>query len=421
MRYKLKYKKNCQISGEVILSKEEFLNYLKRATKELGKEIEINGFRKGKAPLEILEKIIDPAKVLSKASQLAVRESYFKLIKENNLEPISLPKVEIKKISKGDEFFYHFKVIILPKINLPDYRKISFSVKKRKISVSEREIKELLEQLRKMRAKFISLERETKFGDFIEIDYKLKKEGDKEIKKFSDKFILGKGAYVKGFERELCGLKENERKNFSINFPKDYPLKEYAGKKVHFSVLVKKIRKIVLPELNDEFAKQLGKFKNLAHLKEKLKENLIQEKEIAEREERKNEILEKIASKCDFEIPEILTKAEKIKLKREIKLKRAFPLAGSKKEEKELEKNLYQMARKRVKNFLILREIGKMEKIEVSEKETEERINRFLKIHPQKDLDLEKLKEYYKSVIFIEKVLETLLRFSENASSSNHY
>jgi trigger factor len=394
---------------------EEFQKFIDKAIFELGKDIEIEGFRKGKVPKEILGKEIPKGKILNKAIEIAVRENYLKAIFESKIEPISKPEIEILPSKDGLVFKATFSV--LPEVILPDYKKIASNIKRKEILIEEKEILETLNWLQKSRAKFIFENRPAKKGDFVEIEYQSPQiENNLKIK---DNFILGQGHFVSGFEENLEGMNPGQEKFFSLRFPDDYFQKNLAGNLVDFKVKMVSVQKMELPEINDDFAKSLGRFENLENLKKSIAEGIKMEKENYESQRIRGEILEKIAKETKVEIPEILIETEKKKMLENLKnlvserLKIEFKdyLEKIKKNEKELSDSFSVEAENKIKYALILREISKREKIEVSEKEIKFSINEFLKNYPiekLKELDLDQLKSYYEEAIRNEKVLKML-------------
>jgi len=397
------------------ISADEFQKFIDKAILELGKDIEIEGFRKGKVPKEILEKEIPREKIFNKAIEIAVRENYLKTIFENKIEPISKPEIEILPSKEGLIFKAIFS--ILPEVILPDYEKIASGVKRKEILVEEKEIDQTLNWLQKSRAKFIFENRPAKKGDFVEIEFQ-SPQVENNLKR-KDNFILGQGHYVLGFEENLEGMAPGQEKDFSLKFPDDYFQKNLAGNLVDFKVKMVSVQKMELPEINDEFAKNLGKFENLIGLKKSIKEGIKMEKENQESQRIRGEILEKIGAETKIEIPEILIESEKKRMLEDLKnfvtekFKISFEdyLKEVKKTEKEILENFAKEAEKKVKIALILREISKREKIEVSEEEVKFAINDFFKNYPvekTKELDLDQLKSYYEEVIRNEKVLQFL-------------
>jgi len=272
-------------------------------------------------------------------------------------------------------------------------------------------------------------------GDFVEIEYQNK--DINEGKEVSDQFILGEGGFVKGFEDQIIGMRAGEEKMIEVELPARHnlrsnlggekrepaqsPLGNQAGK--NFKVKVKLVQKIELPEINDEFAKQLGTFENLATLEGGIKEGIIVEKTESEKQRKRGEILEKISEKTKIELPDSMIEYEKQRLLDDLKnkvtqgMKISFEeyLATVKKTEQEIKDTFQKEAEKRLKGFLILREIGKEENVEVSDQEAEEEANKSIKNFSKDQLaefDINKLKEYTKGVIINEKIFQILESFS---------
>ncbi len=453
---------NSQIELRIEVSAEELNHFIDQATLNLGKDLEIKGFRKGKAPKGIVEKKIGREKILIEAADLAVRENYQKAILENKIEAIFQPKIEIQKLSRGDSFVFLAKTAVLPEIELPDYKKIASKIKRKEINPpaggEEKEIAQALKWLQRSRAKFTLKNQPAQKGDFIEIEYwpsqidprrqniSIGADGQEGRK---DAFILGEGHFLSGFEEKLIGMRIGEEKDgISVDIPENHSLKKIAGERITLKVKVKSVQNIGFPEINDQFVKGLGKFENLESLKKNIKEGLSLEKRQVESRRLRQEILEKISKEVKCDIPNVLVEREQKQMMENLKkqvsegLKISFTeyLNKTKKTEKEILNSLSEEAQKRVKNFLVLREIGKGENIEVLEEEIREEVNKVLEQHPsaqnaeksidpvksreagpspsQKSgvfnrVDLEGLEEYTKEAIRTEKtfaVLESLVR-----------
>lgn len=397
---------------------EEFSRYFETAVLKLGEDLKIEGFRQGKAPKEIIEKEISEDKILEEAVNIAVKESYARTILENKIEVIGFPEIQIMKIAQNNPLEFKAKIQLTPEIILPDYKKIASEVKKGEVKIEEKEIEESLKWLQKSRAKLTLKQEPCQKGDFVEINY-----SSPQIelgKGFEDKFILGEGHFVSGFEEKLEGMKINEGKEFSLDFPlsKDSNL---AGKTVNFKVKMKNIQKVDLPEITEDWAKSLGNFESLESLKNNIREGISREKEVEAVQKRRAEILEKIADFISLGIPEILITAQTTRMLENLKdnVKSQFQmsfedyLAKVHQSEQEIKDSFSKEAEKWVKNSLILREIAKKENIQVEEKEIEEKINGFFKKYSdiktaQKEVDPESLKSYYEDVTRQEKVFQLL-------------
>lgn len=423
MKTNLKKLEKSQIEVEFELSQEEFSKYVDKALEHLKSHVKMDGFRQGQVPKDIIEKKVGQENLLMEAGDLAVRGSYEKFVEENNLETIGQPEASISKITRGSEFLFKVKVPVLPEIILPDYKEIAKGVKSKEISVGEKEVEDSLNYLQKSRAKFSQIERPAENKDFVEIEYKSKDVN--EGKAVKDQFILGEGGFMKDFEDNLVEMKSGEEKEFASKFPENHPDKNLAGKESQFNVKVISVQKMELPEISDEFAKQLGDFKDLPALKESIKEGITIEKEEMEKHRKRNEILEKISAKISFDMPENLVLREKEKMFEDLKnqitsnFKMEFDnyLASIKKTEEEIKESFKLEAEKRIRNFLIVREIGKKENIEVLPEEVEKEVNELLTHNPsyatKGKFDIQQLKEYSKGVIYNEKVFQLLEKFSQ--------
>jgi len=423
MKVDIKKLEKSQIELKFKLSKEELNSFVDKATKSLGKDLEIKGFRKGQAPNYIIQAEIGMERILASAAERAIKEKYLQAVKENNLEPISQPKAEILKLAPGNEFEFKLTVAVLPEVKLPDYKKAASQVVRREASISEKEIEDALKWLQKSRAKFTLLDRPAQKGDFIEIEYRSPQINSS--KKIKDGFVLGEGHFIPGFEEKLIGMKKDEEREFSLTFPEKFKRKDLAGKKADFKVKMIGVKKMEIPEINDSFAKELGGFESLKKLKENIKEGLQQEKHMAEKQRQRSEVLQRIAEDTKMEIPETLIATKKKRLLSNLKqnisqnLQISFEdyLATVKKSEKELEESFAAEAEKRIKSFLILKEIGKQENIQVTEEEIEQGANEALKQYSpemKKKIDLEVLKGYTKEAIYNEKVFQKLESFIKN-------
>lgn len=301
-------------------------------------------------------------------------------------------------------------------VKLPDYKKIASQFRKRKIEVFEEEINQTLIWLQKSRAKFSLKNSPCQKGDWLEIEYCSPQiENGRKVK---DAFILGQAKFIPGFEENLEEMEAGEEKEFQLTFPENHYRKDLAGKKIDFKVKIKSVQRVEFPEINDQFAQNLGNFQNLEALKKSIREGINLEKEEKESQRIRQEILEKIAQNTKIKTPEILVEEEKNRMLEN--LKKQIPhlfqmsfedyLIKINQTEKGLRDSLSEEAQKRIKKPLILREIVKREKIEVSEKEVEERANKILREYPNlaKELDPEKLKDYTKEVIRNEKVFQFL-------------
>ena len=403
----------------------EWGRFVDEATRKLGKEVKIEGFRPGMAPKEMVEQKVGQGHILEAAADLAVRKTYVKALEEKGIDAIGRPEIQVLKVAIGNPFEFKIKTAILPPIKLADYRKIAQADKpktKDQMKVEEKEVIESLEWLRKSRTKYATVVRPAQKGDRVEVDFTAKQEG-KTIENGESKnhpLLIGEGEFVPGFEEQLIGLKEGEAKNFSLVFPEDFSAKNLAGRLVDFEVKMNLVQEPQAPELNDEFAKSLGKFETLEALKNNIREGLAIEKEQKAKEAWRAKILQAIVKKSEMELPEILVQAELHKMEDEFKgnltqmgLAYGEYLKNLKKTEEQMRQEWLPKAIERAQAGLILRQIADLEKIQVTDLETEEEMNHIIKHYPDWDavkvkIDMAALLEYTKGRLKNEKVFEAL-------------
>jgi len=439
MKIETKKLPKSQLEITFELTAEEFAEHFEHAVGHLKSHVKVEGFRPGKAPNKMVEDKLKPEALLMEAGDHAVHHVYVDYIKSNKLEPIGQPEVSIVKIvptaelsrirdardsgrgvgTKEPVFIFKAVITVLPDVELPDYKQIAKQVKGKEISVTEDEIQESINYLQKTRAKFTLKNDAAENKDFVEIEYSCKEiENGKLVK---DQFVLGEGGLIKGFEENVIGMKAGEEKTFTIKFPEKSPL---AGKDGEFKVRVISVQKMELPEINDEFAKQLGAFDTLVALKNSMKEGITIEKTEAEKQRKRGEILEKIAEKAKFEMPEAMVEYEKQRLLEDLKnrisgsIKISFEeyLASIKQTEDQIKQTYQKEAEKRLRGFLVLRELGKKESVDVLDEEVTQEVAKSIKSYSKEQLakiDISELKEYTKGVLHNEKVFQILEKLSQ--------
>ena len=206
MKASVKKLSGSEVELEIEVPAEEFDCFIEKACLSLGKDLNIKGFRKGRAPKEFVEKEIGREKILIEAANLTVEENYKKAVLENKIEAIFNPKIEIKKLAQGTPFVFSAKTAVLPQVVLPDYKKIASKIKKKEVIVEDKEIDSALKWLQKSRAKFSAKNGFAQKDNFVEIEYS-SPQISPEVQK--DAFILGQGHFLPGFEEKIIGMKPN--------------------------------------------------------------------------------------------------------------------------------------------------------------------------------------------------------------------
>ena len=422
MKFTINKLPKSEVEIEVEIEPAEFDKFFDEAVLEVSENVEIQGFRKGKAPKNIVIEKIGMDKIMLEGAEHAISHYYQEIVKENNLEPISKPEIEIKKLAKGNPLVFKAKTSVLPEIQLPDYKSIASKTKRSKVALEEKEIDESMKWLAKSRARLSLKNSAAEKGDYVDINYSSKdipELNNPEGKK--DAFVLGDGGLIPGFEDNIIGLKDNDGKEFLIKFPEDYHSKEMAGKEANFKIKMNSVQKMDVPEINDEFAKSIGNFESVAALKENVRQGITAEKEKDEAQRVRNEIVNNIVNETKVDVPDILISREQQSLAHDFKhrveegMKMSFSdyLLKSKKTEKDIVDSFKEEAEKKIKIFLALKEIGEKENIKAEEKEVEEEANKMLQHfknteESRKNIDIEKIKEYVREVIRNEKIFQML-------------
>jgi trigger factor len=425
MKTEIKDLSKSQKEINVEISVEEMEEYKNRALEKMSKDVRIDGFRQGKVPKDVAKKQIGDFAIFEEASHIAIEDSYLKIIKDNKLDPIGQPKAEITKAAPGNPLEYKITINIMPKVNLSDYEKVSGKAETKKVE-DDRVEKELL-AIQKKRASYITKNEPAEKGDRVEIDFESRVGGVK-IEGGESKnhpLIIGQGMFIPGFEDELIGLRKDDKKDFNLKFPEEYHKKEIAGKNVEFKVEVKLVQKVNLPELNDDFARSLGKFESIESLRKSIKEGLTKEEEYKAKEDFRIKLVDQVSDKSTVEIPEIMIESEIENMLNEFKnnvtqtgVKFEDYLTNVNTSVEKLKSEWRSLAEKRVKTGLVMREIALREKIKVGDDEIEQRVNEILKHYPneeevRKNIDLEKFRDYIAGTIINEKVFEVLEKIAE--------
>jgi trigger factor len=382
MKYEIKEVRATKKKVEIEVSAEDFNNYYSQTLKKISADAEIPGFRKGKAPEDMVESRVTKEGVLSEAAEIAIRESWAKFLAESKEEAISQPQVEVIKIAKDNPLIFTADFEILPEIKLPKLD--SAKVEKSSVEVTDQEVEDTIKWIQQSRAKYSEKISGAEDGDLVEFTFScLDIENDPEKK---DRIVLGKGHYIEGLEDTLRGMKRDEVRQFETQHPQE------NDKKIKMSVKVDSVKKVEIPEVNDEWVKGLG-FNTVEELKKDIREGIKKDKEVAEIQRVREEAIKKLVEKTEIEVPETLIKREQDFMLNNIKerclseLKISFEeyLKQVKKTEEEITEELEKIAKEKVKGFLVLHQIIKNERIEITEEEISQKIEEMLNQYPNKE------------------------------------
>jgi trigger factor len=387
----VKKKINIEITPEAV-DKE-----MEKALADVAKKARIAGFRPGKAPKAIVEKHYGE-EVRNEVVQRLVTDSYLQALQENNLSPVEVPHIEkVSSLAKGMPLTFTATVEVRPKIELGTYDGIE--VKEQSLTVSDEELNQTIDRLREMYAQLEVVEgRPLEKNDTAIIDFEGFREGKpiEGAKASGHMLSLGGNSLIPGFEDQLAGMNAGETREIKVTFPADYQSKDLAGKDATFTVALKEIKKKVLPEFNDEFAKDIGGDKSVAELKEGIKKDLEARKKDEQASAQREEILSKLVETHTFDIPpgmverelQAMARQQATRLARQGMDMKTFNVAKFFEEHKAV-------AEKRVKGLLLLDVIAEKEKVEVSDQELNAALAAMARSSRQ---TVDAVKKYYESL-----------------------
>ena len=425
MKTKLKNISDVKVELTISLGTEELKAAEQVALTKLAKEVKIEGFRKGKAPLELVAAQVDQTilgqETLENALSKAVAEAFLK----EDIKAIDRPEVDVKKFIPGTELEFTATTEIMPKVELGDYKNLK--VKKDTVEVSKEEVNVTIDQILKNFAEKKKVDRESKDGDEVIIDFLGKKDGVAFDGGKAEKFPLelGSKSFIPGFEEGLIGKKAGDEISLDLEFPKDYHAKDLAGAKVVFEVKIHEVRENTLPEINKNFLSKLGEFKTKEEFEKQIKEDLKIQKQAESDEKFKDKLVKKLAEVSKVPVPEILLEDQKRSI--ELDMQQNLMYSGlsiedylermGKTREEWLEKDVKDAAEMRVKSGLALAELSKVEKVDSSLKELDARIAQLKEQYGNskevtKQLSSDDVRRNLANQILTEKTIDLLVKFN---------
>jgi trigger factor len=377
----------------VELPAETVADEFSRAYKNLGRRVRVRGFRTGKIPRPVLQGIYGD-EVKGEVRSHLVEESLAEIVRERGLQIVSRPELESNDLRETESFSFSAVFEIKPQIEVKDY--LGLPIEKPRIAVTEAQVDEALRRLQENHARLEPVaDREVvEKGDFVTLDF----EGSLDGKPFSggkaQNYVLevGAGQAVAQFEEAVVGLKLGERKTVSVTYPEDFPNKEIAGRVVEFSLVAHEIKRKVLPALDDDFAKDHGECASLEELKNRLRQRLQEEMTRYQTDDLKEQALSRLIERHSFSIPQAMVERQTRYL-----MERYQNQMGAQRTEQpapmeEVRKTLEERAMRQVRATLLVEKIAELEKIEVSDKEVQERVDLLARAAGEQ---AKNLREYY--------------------------
>lgn len=372
MKRTVKYVSDTKVELAIALEPTELEAAEQVAAKKLASKVKVPGFREGKAPVSVAMKHIDPIALGQQSLEDAISKAVAEAFLGENLQALERPEVEIKEYEPGKTLEFTAEAEVLPKVELGDYKKLS--VTKPKVTVTAKEVDEVIERLRQSQAEKKEVTRAAKEGDEVTIDFVGKKD-DVPFKGGTANdypLRLGSNSFIPGFEEGIVGKKPGETFDINLTFPDDYQAADLKGADAVFTVTLKSVQEVILPELNDEFAAKSGPFKTVADLKKDIKAELTSRKEAEATNKQKDEIVEKLIEASTVPVPDILLKDQTRSVEQDITQNLMYQGRsvedyvkdqGFASRDEWIKKDVEPIAKKRVQAGLVLAEVSKVEKI----------------------------------------------------------
>jgi trigger factor len=348
--------------------REGILEELKRTTK-------IKGFRPGKVPRSIIQTYYKEL-IGEELKKKILSETFSDALKEAKVAPIGEPDIHFRE--EAGAVGYAIECEVVPEFEVPPYKGLDLEIEKK--DVKEGEVAQRIESVQQMHAELIDRDGEARKGDFIVIGFAGFLDGKPLKDAHSERYPmeLGTGRTLPEFESHLIGMRAGDEKEIDVDFAEDYPDKDVAGKKVHFTIALKEIKEKKLPEINEDFAKDLG-FETKEAMEEGILKEIEKEKEVQKKNEIGDKILEGLLEKCDIPVPEKLMRKRLEGMIEEAKSRMGMPQLGTE-ETREMEGTLRKQfepeAEKRIKTSMLLFKIAEAEGIKVEESEVDDRLRR---------------------------------------------
>ena len=398
MERKITELEGCRVQVDVVVDKDAWKAAQDASLKKLVKEVKVDGFRDGKVPEAIAKRHIDQGKMLDNAINSILQDVYREIIEQDKIEPFAQPKVDVTKVT-ADELEVRFVIVTQPKVELGKYK--GLNIGKKEAKVTAKEVDAAIDDLRKQNGSLVVKEGEAVLGDTVVMDFV----GTIDGKAFDGgsapnyELELGSNSFIPGFEDQLVGVKAGEHRDVNVTFPESYGVPELAGKPAVFGCDVHEVKEKKLPELNDEFVKELGRnLETVDALKEATKKDLMAKKESENKRSYLEKLYAEIAKGSKIEIPEEMIKDQAESMKKEMEQSMAqsgltfeqyLQFTGEK--EEDFMKKLEADAKRDITNYFILEEVGKKENLEITDADLE---FEYAKLADQYNMKLEDVKKH---------------------------
>lgn len=423
MNAKMEKIENNVVKLEVTVEVEKFNEAMKKAYTKNAKQFNIPGFRKGKAPMNIIKKHYGEGAFYEDAINFCCDDTYPEVLKEHNIKPVDYPQIDIVQIGEGKDFVYTATVIVVPEVQLGEYK--GLEVTKPVYEVKDEEIENELKSMQQKNARVETKEEGTVAkGDIAVIDFK----GFVEDKAFEGgegtnyELEIGSGSFIGNFEDQLIGLNKGDSKDVNVTFPEEYGREDLNGKEATFKVTINDIKVKELPTLDDEFAKEVSEFDTLDELKADSKKKMQEVNESRAKREYEEAVLEAVCANAKVDIPSVMIDKEIDTMLKDLEMRLQYQgldlqtyYQYTNNTEEKVREYMKETADKRVKTDLVIEEIAKVENVDATEEELLAKATEMAKQYGSKDLEktaklvLESQKNYLKVEVVNEKIVKMLV------------
>ena len=389
---------------------EKFADAYNQAYQKNKNKIQLQGFRKGKAPLALIEKVYGPSVFYEDAADIAINDTYAEAAEKSGLEIVSRPEIDLVKIEKGSEFIYTAVVAVKPEVKLGTYKGVE--VEKHEAEVTDAEIDAEIEKFRDQNARSITIEDQPVADkDIIKLDYEGSVDGVpfEGGKAENAELVIGSHTFIDNFEEQLIGMNIGDEKEINVTFPEEYHAENLKGKAAVFKCKINAITRKELPEADDEFAQEISEFDTLAEFKEDIKKKLLESKEKELKQAKEDEVLAKVIETSEMDIPDAMVENEARNMVEDFAQRIQYQgmpfeqyLKYSGMTAQQFVDQTKPQALKRVQARVVLEAIVEAEKIEISDEEIDQE---FTTMAEQYKMEKDKIKE-----LIVGKELENMKR-----------
>ena len=391
---------NSKVKLEIEVDAQQFDEAMQKAYIKNRKHINIPGFRKGRAPRQIIERYYGEGIFYEDAINEACPKAYEEAVRESGIEPVDQPTIDIVQIGGGKSLIFTAEVTVKPEVELGQYKGIE--INKVEYNVTDQDIDDQLQMIREQNARWVSVQdRPAKEGDLLTIDYKGYVDGEAFEGGTAENQTLeiGSQRFIPGFEEQLVGMNVGDEKEIQVTFPEEYHAENLKGKEATFEIKVHEIKEKELPELDDEFVKDISEFDTLEEYKANLRKTMEENAKQREKVEMENQLLEKVVENAKVDIPEVMVENEIDAMVRDMDFRMRYQgldlqsyLDMINTSMEDFRAQFKNDAYNRVKLQLTLEQVIKEEKIEASDEDLE---REYAKIAEQYKLDVDRVKNDY--------------------------